>query len=319
MADPNLSEIITTTLRKRQKKLADNVSNGVATLSYLSANGRVKNVDGGRTIVEELDYQENSTFKYYSGYEALNISAVSVLSAAEFNWKQAAVVITASGLEIEVQNSGVEAIINLLEARERNAMRTMSNNLGTGILSDGTGTSSKQITGLAATAPSDPTTGTYGSIDRASFSFWRSQLWDFSTESVTASKTTIQQAMQTLALRCQRGNDRTNFIVFGSTYFQYFWESLTDIQRITSPAKGVAGFETLVFRNNVPVVYDEGMTAALGYFLNTDYLAWRPHTRRNMVPLMRREGVDQDAIVIPIVFAGNLTCSNSDLQGRMQA
>src|SRR3990167_1879965 len=202
MADPNLSEIITTTLRDRQKVLADNVSKGNAVLNFLSANGRVKNTDGGRTIVEELDYQENSTFKYYSGYEALNISAVSVLSAAEYNWKQAAVVITASGLETEIQNTGKAQIINLIEARERNAMRTMANNLGGGILSDGTGTSSKQITGLAAMCPSDPTTGTYGSINRATFSFWQSQLWDFSTESVTASKTTIQRAMQTLALRC---------------------------------------------------------------------------------------------------------------------
>ena len=62
MADPNLSEIVSTTLRHRNKEFADNVSNGNALLQRLSKKGKVKMVDGGRTIVEELDYAENGTF-----------------------------------------------------------------------------------------------------------------------------------------------------------------------------------------------------------------------------------------------------------------
>ena len=56
MATPNLSEIITTTLRKRSGSLADAVSNGNALLARLSTKGNMRPVSGGRTIVEELEY-----------------------------------------------------------------------------------------------------------------------------------------------------------------------------------------------------------------------------------------------------------------------
>ena len=66
MADPNLSELVTTTLRDRQGELADNVSKSNALLSVLSRKGNIDLVSGGRTIVRELEYAENSTFMYYS-------------------------------------------------------------------------------------------------------------------------------------------------------------------------------------------------------------------------------------------------------------
>lgn len=67
MASPNLTELVTTTLRDRQGELADNVSKSNALLSTLNARGNIDLVDGGRTIVRELEYAENSTFQYYSG------------------------------------------------------------------------------------------------------------------------------------------------------------------------------------------------------------------------------------------------------------
>ena len=56
-----VTEIVTTTLRNRTGKLADNVTKNNALLYRLRARGRVKPVAGGRTIVQELNYQENGT------------------------------------------------------------------------------------------------------------------------------------------------------------------------------------------------------------------------------------------------------------------
>jgi hypothetical protein len=61
MASPNLTELVTTTLRDRQGELADNVSKSNALLSRISARGNIDLVSGGRTIVRELEYAENST------------------------------------------------------------------------------------------------------------------------------------------------------------------------------------------------------------------------------------------------------------------
>src|ERR1700744_3401132 len=145
----SLTEIVTTTLRNRTGKLADNVTKNNALLYRLRAKGKVKPVTGGRTIVQELNYQENGTYKRYSGYEALNISPSDVFTGAEFNYAQSAVAVSISGLEM-IQNSGEEAIIDLLESRIKNAEKTMANNTSTDCYSDGTADGGPQIGGLQA-------------------------------------------------------------------------------------------------------------------------------------------------------------------------
>ena len=321
MASPNLSEIVTTTLRNRSGEFADNVTKDLALLRRLEQRGNVKPADGGRTLVQELEYAENSTFQYYSGYEVLNVAPSEVFSAAEFNWKQAAVNVTWSGLEADIQNAGKGKVIDLLESRIANARRTMANNLSTGIFSDGTGTSGKQVGGLQSLVADAPATGTVGGINRANFSFWRNQVYDFSDQSVTASATTIQAAMRNLYLNCKRGSaasEAPDFVVAGTTYFEFFWNSLTTIQRVTSEDTAVAGFDSLKFRKS-DVFHDEDCAATRMYMLNTQYLFWRPHRNRNMVPLERKGAVNQDATVVPIVWAGNLTMSNAARQGVIVA
>ncbi len=55
--------------------------------------------------------------------QTLNISPSQVFTAAEYPIRQAAVAVSISGLE-ELQNSGEEAIIDLLESRIMNAEDT---------------------------------------------------------------------------------------------------------------------------------------------------------------------------------------------------
>lgn len=65
MASPNLSEIVTTTIQNRRKKLADNVTNSNAILTRLKERGRIKTVSGGDKILQELEYAENGTAKLH--------------------------------------------------------------------------------------------------------------------------------------------------------------------------------------------------------------------------------------------------------------
>jgi len=320
MASPNLSELVTTTLRNRSAKLADNVSNNNALLYRLKEKGNNK-VDGGRTIVQELEYAENSTYTRYSGYETLNISPSDVMSAAEFDWKQVAVAVSISGLE-ELQNSGKEAIIKLLSSRIKNAEKTMYNNMSTDIYSDGTADGGKQIGGLQSIVADDGT-GTVGGIARASYSFWANQYYDFSDNSATPGSDTIQTAMNTLYLNCARGADRPDLIVADNIYFRYYWESLQANQRFTNEKMAAAGFDNLKFMG-ADVVFDGGQDGACPashmYMLNTDYLYLKSHKDRNMVPLNPdRFAVNQDAMVKLIGWAGNMTVSNSALQGVIVA
>jgi len=64
-----------------------------------------------------------------------------------------------------------------------------------------------------------------------------------------------------------------------------------------------------------------GTPAGTAYFINSNYIKYRPHARRNMVPLSpnKRYSTNQDAEVQIIAWAGNLTCSGRMFQGRYDA
>lgn len=320
MASPGLSEIITTTLRNRTGVIADNMSKNNALLNRLSKRGRVKPVSGGRTIVQELSYQENSTYQRYSGYELLNVSPSDVISAAEYDWKQASVAVTISGLE-QAQNSGEDALIDLLETRIDVAEKTMQNNLSLDMYSDGTASSGKQVGGLQLLVADAPTSGTVGGINRASYSFWRNQSFQTTSEiGSAASASNIQRCMNTLYQRTTRQTDKVDLIVADTNYYNFYLNSLQTIQRITSDEMAQAGFQSLKYMG-ADVVFDGGVGGGCPtnhmYFLNTNYIFWRPHRDRNMVPLDTVNSINQDASVQLIVWMGNMTASNCQLQGVM--
>ena len=319
MASPNSSftEIITTTLENRQGKTADNVSKGNALLARLKKKGAWKPATG-RSIVQELEYSEGN-FQWFSGYETITITPPDVFTAAEYNWKQAAGSVSISGLEKDVQNTGKEALIDLMEARIKNAERTMKNNVTIACYSDGTGSSGKEIGGLQLLVADDPTaSATVGGINQNTYSWWRNQTYDFSTEAAggVASATTIQEGMNKLSLRCSRGGDQTDLILMDDDYFGYFWASMQAIQRVTDPDMAKLGFKTLMF-GNAPVVYEDstGMPDDHMYFLNTDYLNMRYAPAQHFTPSSSVRPANQNAETVIILFAGNLTCSNRSLQG----
>lgn len=322
MSFPNVSDIVATTIQNRSRQIADNVTKNNALLARLNQRGNVKTISGGSSILEELSFAENGNAGFYSGYDLLPVAAQDVISAAEYSIKQFAVPVVMSGLEM-LQNSGKEAFIDLLEARLNVAEATMMNKLAQSVYSDGTGSGGKEITGLNAAVASTNTSGTYGGIDRATWSFWRNQKYDFSDNTVTPGPTTIQNAMNTLWASCTRGNDRPDLIVVDTIYWGYYMSSLQAIQRFTSPDTGNLGFPSLKFMD-ADVVLDGGIGGYCpqntGFFLNTKYLKWRPHKDRNMVALSpnRRYAINQDAEVQILGWAGNLTCSGAQFQGRLQ-
>lgn len=324
MANPGLSEIITTTLRNRTGKLADNVTENNALLFKLKARGKVKPVSGGRTIVQEMEYAENGTFKRYSGYEVLDITPSDVFTAAEFNYAQAAVAVTISGLE-QLQNSGEEAIIDLLESRIGNAERTLVNNIAADIYSDGTADGGKQIGGLQLLVADSPSTGTVGGIDRSTTagSFYRNIAFDATTDGGTAATSSnIQSYMNRTYVQTVRGTDKTDLIVADNAYWRLYLESLQNIQRIQDDKMAQAGFSNIMYMG-APVVLDGGIGGGCPanhmYFLNTNYIYFRPHSSRNFVPIGDdRFAVNQDAMVKLIGFAGNMTLSNAKLQAVLK-
>lgn len=318
MAFPNVSDIATTTIENRSKKVADNVLKNNALLSRLDKRGNVKPFDGGRLIYQELSFAENANAGWYSGYDTLPTAASDVITSAEFNIKQLAAPVVISGLEM-LQNSGEEALLDLMGERITVAESTLINLLAEACYSDGTGYGGKQLNGLDIAVPVDPTTGTYGGISRATWSFWRSQIVDMAAAATTA---TITTNMNTLWAACVRGSDHPDLIMAGSTIWQTYMATLQAQQRFTDPDLANLGFTSVKFMT-ADVVLDGGIggfaAADTMYFLNTKYIFLRPHKSRNMTTIgpNRRTPINQDAEVVMMGWAGNITSNGSRYQGRL--
>lgn len=318
MAFPNVTDIVATTIENRSRKLADNVTKNNALLARLNSRGNVRTVSGGSLIFEEITFAENGNVGWYSGYDLLPVAAQDVISSAQYDFKQAACPVIISGLD-QLRNSGREQMIDLLEGRIKVAEASMMNLLAQGVYSDGTAAGGKQIGGLAAAVPVNPATGTYGGIDRATWTFWRSKT---TTAGATLTAATVQGAFNDMWASLVRGMDRPDLIVVDNFMWGVYLASLQAQQRFTGTETAQLGFPTIKYMD-ADVVLDGGIggfaTTKTAYFLNTKYLFFRPHSDRNMVPLApnRRYAINQDAEVQIIGWAGNLTVSGSEFQGRL--
>jgi hypothetical protein len=315
MSFANVSDIVATTIESRSKSIADNVTKNNALLSRLEQRGKIKTVSGGSKIFQEISFAENGNAGWYSGYDLLPVAAQDVISAAEYEFKQAACPVVISGLD-QLKNSGKEQMIDLLEGRIAVAESTMANLVAGGLYSDGTGAGGKQLEGLNKAVPLAPGTGVYGGIDPATWTFWRNKVKD------SANTTTLLADMNTLWASLVRGMDRPDLIVVDSVVWGAYVALLQAQQRFTDPSSASLGFPTLKYMD-ADVVLDGGIggfcPTGVAFFLNTKYLHYRPHASRNMVPLSpnKRYAINQDAEVQILGWAGNLTCSGRQFQGRL--
>ncbi len=316
MASPNatFTEMVTTTLRNHARELVDNVSNNNALLRYLKRKNKIETESGGYEIVKPLEYAENSSYQRYSGYDELNQQASDVLSAAKYDWAQAAIHVIASGRELRM-NNGPEAMIKLVKARIRNAMNTAKNSMAVDLYSDGALTN--QMGGLALLIQNDGT-GTVGGIVSGTYTFWKNKFREMAGTG-TWSKSTIKGEMNGLWLSLVRGDDKPDLIVASHDIYSAYEESLQDLQRYNDQSKSAAaGFESLKYKT-ADIIFDSntnfGTTAEKAYFLNTDYLYLVQHPEAQWTQDDEKKPTNQDAVVVPMYWMGQLCTSNRSLQG----
>ena len=308
------NDMLTHTLEERTGTLHDNMSKNSAVLNRLKQKGKMKQISGGTKILEELEYGEGDMI-WYSGYDTITYQQKQLFTAAEYALKLCAVPVAISGEEL-LMNSGSEQVMDLFEKRVDNAEKTLIKKMSAAVYGDGTGSSGKEIGGLALLVADDPTTGTVGAINRAEVGneFWRNQV-----VSGEITKDNILQKMNELYLKCSRGSDKPDLIVGDDNLYTLYDMTLMDLQRFSNPNVAEGGFISLKFKG-ADVIYDGGQGGNCPtnhmYFLNTDYIYLRTHRDRDMTVIGGdRTAVNQDALYRIIGWAGNMTMSNAALQG----
>jgi hypothetical protein len=318
MATPSttFTEMVSTTLRHQVGEVTDNVSAHNALLRKLKQKGKIKTIGGGYEAQIPLEYAENSTYTRYSGYDQLNTNASDVITSAKYDWAQVAIHVTANGKELR-QNSGEDAMINLVKTRKANAIKTAANNFSIDLYSDGA--LSNQIGGLAHVIQSNGQ-GTVGGIVSNTWTFWRNQFREIASSNAYT-KDTIQGEFNALWMSLVRGADAPDLIVLSHDFHAVWEASQQQYMRYTNrDATGTAnvGFEGYKYKG-ADVIFDANTnfttTAEKGYFLNTDYLYLVQHKEAQWTPDDEKKPINQDAVVVPMYWMGFLACSNRARQG----
>ncbi len=314
----NLTELVATTLRNRDRMVADNVTNHNGLLRTMEDNGKIKNAGGGRDLTEPLLYNELAT-KFYDGFETFTIdTSQEVVDAAVYDWKQLGGFSFISGKE-KIMNREKWQAVSIAESRIDALIAGLRNKTGLSLYSDGQGDGGKEFGGLRLLVADDPTgAGTVGGIDQVANAWWQNQ-HDVQSGSIAAD--TVLSRMNAMQLACTRGADQPDLIIADSDYFTAYWESLQANARFTSAKLADAGFRTLEFIGT-PVVYDAQCATDLPdagegrmYFLNTKYLFFRKAPERWFTTEEARKVENADYDVIPNWTMGNMTTNARFLQG----
>lgn len=317
MSEPNIGELLTTTLQNQQDMFADAISDNVALYNVLKRKGLIVKEPGGADLREPIMHAENSTAGFYTGYEPISITPQKVLDVAKYSWKQGSVAVTASGLELRQNADSKHRLFDLLATRVDAAKKSVVNLVEASFFSDGTLHSGKEFTGLKAHVSSSPASGTHGGIDRATWTFWQNRADTYSSLDASNVKTLFNEQMTALS----RGADKIDLILVGDAEYNALMEACQAIQQFSGESElAKVGFTAMKFRG-AEVVHCGGIggqiPAGYVYFLNSGTFKLRVHKDMWMNPLPGGERVptDQDAIIKPIGLMGNLCMNNAKLNG----
>ena len=271
---------------------------------------------GGRTLVEEIAYAENSTFIRFANNQTLNTGFNTTMTAFEYDWKQWGICIGITGRD-ELMNSGPEGYIKLLKSRFTIAENTLKNKLYADFLSDGTADGGLQIGGLALGITATPSSGSLGGITRSAGSFAQNYYFGGVTNGTGAKNTSnIKGYLTTCIINTTRMEDRPKLLLQGKTDYATLMGALQANQFITDPVLAKAGYENIVYQG-IPAVLGAGVNLGgetlisdtATYGLNFSGFKLRMHKDCNMTPLPEIQSFNQYAKIQLIVSMGNVTWS----------
>ena len=301
--------LLTTTLANYRNKLVDNIFDTYPLLSWL--NGKLgvalrgesvkRVIGGGESIVEQLMYDINSTAKSYAGAEALDTTLQDGMTIARYNWKQYSASIGITGLERR-SNMSEEQLINLLDAKTKQAEKSLQKALSEGAWGDGTGNGGKDLTGLQALI--DDST-TVGGLAPGTFTWWAAD----ETASVGSFAANGLSQMRTSFSNVSYGNDKPDILFTDQNNFERYEAALQPQERYVNTKAADAGFQNLTFKG-VPIMWDRDCPTNEMYFLNSNYINLVVHRDADMTTGEFIRPDNQDVTTAQILFQGNLTVNN---------
>ncbi len=311
----NIGQLAASTLQKYRTTMADNIFKDNVTLNHFMSNDGVEYEDGGRQIVVPLMYAENDTVMAFNGSDVLDTTPQEGIDAALYDWKMYNVAVSFTK-EDELKNSGRSAIIKLIKKKIMQAENSLKSRLNKDLFI-GAASNSKEITGFQTAVAA---TGTYGSIDSAVGTFWKSYV-----ESTSTALTVAQIRTGRNTVNLGEGGGKVSLMVTTQTLHEKYESLLSATLQMNPvvPSKetkrlGDAGYAALQFAG-VPVVFDERVPTGEFYFLNTTNAKLTIHKDANFEVIEKAEPANQHVMIRHVMVMLNTTVDRRASLGKLTA
>lgn len=309
----NVGQTLAAAMPRFEKSFKDQVFDETPLLNFMKANGGIESKSGGASYVQVPLLHAAGTSEWFGGTDSLDVSPVDTLDAAQFYWRNlnASIVIT---LEDELNNTGKEQIVDLLEAKITQAKLTIADNLNDSIFT-GTGNEPrKKIVGLQTLVD----TGTVGGIAGATYADWRSYKeatgGALTIAYIKTARNTINQG---------KGGSPVKIMVTTQTLFEKYESLLTPTYQMDPLVRskeaerlGDVGFTALSYAG-IPMVWDASCPAGEFYLLNPENLKLFVHDMANMKTTEPNSPIDQHVTVRHIVMRCALGTNRRKSLGKL--
>jgi hypothetical protein len=256
-----------------------------------------------------------------------NTAKKRIYAAARFPWAYfwaGATYDIEDKVKVSGGDSGVDLIMSKLDNMQSTLKDIMGDSLWTAYDTSVTTYGAETIP-FYGIADLEAATSAYGSIDYTdlgsftnadgSSQYIWAPFYDASAYSMAFS------TLQLLARNTRVGTDNTkeviDLIVTTATLKDSFENSLQSQQRFQDAELAKAGFDTINFRTNCPIVVDDKVTAGDVHGFNMDKLFLRPHEEYNFTNPEWMRPTNQEVYTTQIIWTGAFTTSARRAHGLL--
>lgn len=289
----NVDNLLASTLQEYREGLQEQWVQNNILLKYMEKDAKDV-IDGGVSIVENLEYGDNSTVGWVGKTGTISVAEDQFLTQARFIWATIAGAVSIYDHDL-AQNTGKNALYSLMEAKTKNLQRTFDDQLERAMLASSTADVNTVNTLYDIVDSADPSLGSLGDIARATYAWWQA------TETASGSMATqgLEDIRTAVATVSRSGSDPVNLHLCTQTLYTAYQARLTPFERLQSRAKGDVEFDALTFANK-PVEFSFAAQSGIWLGLNTKYLRFRINKNMNFLnqPFVRGEGKQYKSSIV---------------------
>ena len=300
----SVDQLTSITHRYIMPKMYDAIFDSNPLVKRLLASGQYMSVDGGTSINIPLNYAQTTATGWYTGADSLLTAENEQITSARYSWANLYAGITITE-EDELKNGGNKGILKLLASKSQVAEKTIKDQLGTGLYSDGT--NAKSIVGLRDIVAVDQTVG---GISQTDYSWWRGQVDTSTTLTISGLNSLYESAVV--------GEEKPTFGVTTRANYVRYYNTLQPMQRFTDSDTAKGGFQNLMF-NGIPLVVDSHCPTSHLFFINEKHLWLCYHPERNFSAEPFLKPINQQVKTSRILWMGALGSSNNRLHAKASA